>query len=182
MSRLAFFCLLILEAMTHFFNTDCLNASDRTARVGRAAERASHTLFRALEARNAAMQDARGGADMPAPRAPRTQRRAARKPAGGGEDGDGDDPALADLVNALIEKIATLSKPSIAVDVALWDVATIANYLHRSESVVRERVVCAPSFPAAIRLPNATGQKMQPLWEAHEVIAWARSHKERKSH
>ncbi|WP_240975717.1 helix-turn-helix transcriptional regulator [Paraburkholderia aromaticivorans] len=60
-------------------------------RPARQRERFSHTIFRALEARNeCAMQDVGGGSSAPSPvRAPRTQRRTpARKPAS--EDGDSD--------------------------------------------------------------------------------------------
>ncbi|WP_245639739.1 hypothetical protein [Paraburkholderia heleia] len=121
-----------------------------------------------------------GGLSSPAPRAPRT-RSTTRKPTRSGDDGD-DSAELGALVGTLIDKIAALSKPIIPIEVAMWDVAMIASYLHRSESVVRERVVCTPSFPAAIRLPNAAGQKMQPLWCAQEVIDWTMSHKDRKPH
>jgi hypothetical protein len=54
-------------------------------------------------------------------------------------------------------------------------VKTIAAYLKRDADVVRARLCCLPNFPAAIRLPNARGQRMHPLWKASEVIAWAES-------
>lgn len=167
--------------MSYFFNTDCLNASGRTARTGRAAERYAFTCLRALEARqDGFVQPGGGSADTPA-RAPHRTRTTSRKPSSdGGENSESDDPALADLVSTLIERIAALSKPTIPVEHDLWDIATIASYLKRSESVVRERIVCHPSFPPAIRLPNALGQRMQPLWPAQYVINWTMSHQERK--
>ena len=111
-------------------------------------------------------------ADAPA-RTPRRSRTTSRKPASdGGEDSDGDDPALADLVSTLIERIAAMSRPAIPVSNDLWDVAHVAAYFKRSESVVRERIVCTPSFPVAIKIPTGTGRS-HALWAAQEVIDWA---------
>jgi hypothetical protein len=165
--------------MSYFL--DIGSITHRSPRTGRAAERAALTIYKALQARqDDFVQPGGGSADAPA-RTPRKRRTTSRKPSSdGGEDSESDDPALADLVSTLIESIAALSKPTIPVEHDLWDITTIASYLKRSVSVVRERIVCHPSFPAAIRLPNALGQRMQPLWPAQHVINWTMSHQERK--
>ena len=127
-----------------------------------------------------------GGGSADTQAAPRTPRRSAStakaKKSDGGEDGDGEpEPDLARLVNTLIERIAALSKPSIPIEHDLWSVTEIAAYFKRSESVVRERIVCVPSFPVAIRVPNERGQRMHALWPAADVIAWAHKHRERET-
>jgi hypothetical protein len=81
----------------------------------------------------------------------------------------------------LVHKIAEAVRPSMPVEIDLWDVKTIAAYLKRDSAVVRERICCLPTFPAAIRIPNAQGQRMHPLWKASEVIAWAESFREHKT-
>ena len=59
--------------------------------------------------------------------------------------------------DALIERLATSLAaqlpPPIPIEIDLWDVATIARLLKRNESQVRNRIVCLPDFPKAIRLP-----------------------------
>lgn len=84
-------------------------------------------------------------------------------------------------IEELAHKIAEAVRPTFALDVDLWDVKTIASYLKRDAAVVRERICCLPSFPAAIRIPNAQGQRMHPLWKASEVVAWAESFREHKT-
>lgn len=77
------------RSMTLFFDMDALMGR----RTARQRERFSHTIFRALEARNeCAMQDVGGGSSAPLPVcAPRTQRRtSARKPASRDGDSDGE--------------------------------------------------------------------------------------------
>jgi hypothetical protein len=97
-----------------------------------------------------------------------------------GDDGD-DGPGLGLLIAKLAERLEAIARPALPVDIDLWDADTIGQYLKRSTSLVRERVVCQPSFPAAIRLPNGNGQRMHPLWKAREVIDWAESHREHKT-
>ncbi|WP_321853857.1 hypothetical protein [Paraburkholderia tropica] len=89
-------------------------------------------------------------------------------------------PTAEQIASALLEKL-TAARPAIPVDIALWDAETIGTYLKRSTSVVRERVVCQPSFPVAIRIPTGAGQRGHALWRAAEVIAWAESHRERET-
>jgi hypothetical protein len=84
-----------------------------------------------------------------------------------------------ELVQQLLEKLTNLTKPAIPVDIDLWDTQMVAAYLKRSESVVRERIACLPDFPKAIRPPSTRSAKGQPLYEAREVIAWARRYKDK---
>ena len=81
----------------------------------------------------------------------------------------------------IADKLVAKLPPIIPLEINLWDVKTIAAYLKRTPSVVRECICCLPSFPAAIRLPNANGQRMHPLWRASEVIAWAESYRQTKT-
>ncbi|SDV49255.1 hypothetical protein [Chitinasiproducens palmae] len=64
----------------------------------------------------------------------------------------------------------------VPIDVALWDIAAIAEYLRRKETYTRDSIVTQPGFPRSIRLPAAgkSGQG-RPLWRAKDVIAWAES-------
>jgi len=155
----------------------------RAPRTGRRADRYADTCRRLCEARQHDSQQPVGGGSgsIAISRAP--QRAPARKPASDSDgDSDGESaPDLAQLVNTLIERIAELSKPSIPVDIDLWDTKTIGAYLKRDIDVVRERIVCMPSFPSSIRIPNAKGQRMQPLWRAAEVISWAESFRNYKT-
>ena len=81
---------------------------------------------------------------------------------------------------ALIEKLAAALAaqlpPPIPVEIDLWDVATIAHLLKRSESQVRNRIVCLPDFPKAIRLPTAAGPR---LYRAAEVLAWVSKYQDK---
>jgi len=90
---------------------------------------------------------------------------------------DGGGPLIDD---ALIEKLAAalaaqLPQP-IPIEIDLWDVATIARLLKRNESQVRNRLVCLPDFPKAIRLPTAAGPR---LYRAAEVLAWVSKYQDK---
>jgi hypothetical protein len=76
-----------------------------------------------------------------------------------------------DLIERLATALAEHVKPNIPVDIALWDLATVAAYFNRSTQMVRTTIACLPSFPKAIRLPSAG--KAQPLYKATEVMDWA---------
>ncbi|KVO84029.1 hypothetical protein WL61_03220 [Burkholderia ubonensis] len=91
------------------------------------------------------------------------------------------DTTLEAFSEKIAEKLVAILPPIIPLEIDLWDTKTIATYLKRNPAVVRERICCLPSFPAAIRLPNTSGQRMHPLWKAVEVIAWAESHREHKT-
>ncbi|MDY7537646.1 hypothetical protein QN372_00650 [Undibacterium sp. RTI2.1] len=86
-----------------------------------------------------------------------------------------------DLIEKLAAAVAQHIKPSIPLNIDLWDIATIAQFFKRNESVVRERIACKPDFPAAIRLPTETGKRGHPLYKATEVIKWAEKHQERRA-
>lgn len=77
-----------------------------------------------------------------------------------------------ELITRLAAELAKQLRPAIPVDIDLWDIATIATYLKRSESVVRERMACLPDFPKAIRLPSTRSLRGQALYRAKEVIQW----------
>lgn len=59
-----------------------------------------------------------------------------------------------DLIERLAIAVAGHVRQSIPLNVALWDVELIAQYLVRSPQVVRERVVTLPDFPKPIRIPS----------------------------
>lgn len=82
-----------------------------------------------------------------------------------------------DVITRLIEAIGK-QVPSIPLDIALWDTATIAKYLNRNDSAVRERITPLPDFPRAIRLPSKQGLG-RPLYKASEVIAWTEKYREK---
>lgn len=92
------------------------------------------------------------------------------------------DAEAAALIEQLAAAIAQLVRPTIPLEIDLWDMATIAHFLKRDPQVVRERMACLPSFPKAVRLPTMKGGKAgrsQPLYWAKEIIAWAKSYQEK---
>jgi len=91
---------------------------------------------------------------------------------------DQHEQALIERIAASVEALAH-QRRIIPLSIDLWDFETIALYLKRSQQQVRERVACLPTFPKAIRLPIASGERAaHPLFRASEVIAWAESHQE----
>lgn len=84
-----------------------------------------------------------------------------------------------DLINRLATALAKQIRPSIPLEVDLWDIATIAAVLKRSEAQVRERMACLPDFPKAVRLPSSTGARGQALYWAKEVLAWIAKYQDR---
>jgi hypothetical protein len=84
-----------------------------------------------------------------------------------------------DLITRLAAAVAKQIRPSIPLEIDLWDIATIASYLKRSEAQVRQRMACLPDFPKAIRLPSSEGSRGQALYQATEVIAWTRKYQDR---
>lgn len=89
-----------------------------------------------------------------------------------------------ELLDRLADAVAKRVQPALPVAIDLWDVEAIGAFLKRAPKVVRERIVTLPDFPKAIRLPSVQSGKTDekpvrslPLWEAAEVIAWARSYK-----
>lgn len=84
-----------------------------------------------------------------------------------------------ELLEKLASAIAKHFKPAIPIDIDLWDVSMVAQYLKRDAAVVRERITCLPDFPKAIRLP-ATKGRAHPLYKAAEVIKWAETYREKR--
>jgi hypothetical protein len=84
-----------------------------------------------------------------------------------------------ELIQQMAAAVAQHLQPAIPVSVDLWDVATIARVLKRSESQVRNRLICLPDFPKAIRLPVEGGGRGKPLYRANEVLDWTRKYQDR---
>jgi hypothetical protein len=84
-----------------------------------------------------------------------------------------------DLINRLAAAVAKQIRPPIPLEIDLWDIATIAAVLKRSEAQVRERMACLPDFPKAIRLPSSTGARGQALYRAKEVLEWVAKYQDR---
>ena len=82
-----------------------------------------------------------------------------------------------DLIERLAAAVAEHVKPEIPVEIALWDLPTVAAYFKRSSQMVRTTLACLPSFPKAIRLPSAG--KAQPLYKASEIIDWAQKYRDK---
>ena len=59
----------------------------------------------------------------------------------------------------------------------VWSTTEIAEFLRKSPSHVRERIVSQPDFPVARRLPTKKGAGNR-LWKAIEVIKWLEKYKE----
>lgn len=78
-----------------------------------------------------------------------------------------------DLITRLAAELAKQLRPALPIEIDLRDIGTIATYLKRSESIVRERMACLPDFPKAIRLPSTRTARGQALYKAKEVIQWA---------
>lgn len=83
-----------------------------------------------------------------------------------------------EFVTRLADEMVKQLRSPIPLQIDLWDVATIAKYLKRSETQVRDRLICLPDFPKAFRLPSANGRG-HPLFRATEVISWVENHREK---
>ncbi|WP_196788649.1 AlpA family phage regulatory protein [Burkholderia cepacia] len=75
-------------------------------------------------------------------------------------------------IDELARKIASRLTPH-----ALWDLAELAAYLHRSEQHTRQWITTQDGFPRPIRIPSGKSatERARPLWRAKDVIAWAES-------
>jgi hypothetical protein len=82
-------------------------------------------------------------------------------------------------IDLLAAVVAKQVRPAISIEIALWDIATIAAYLNRGESQERERMACLPDFPKAIRLPSASATRGHALYKAKEIIAWTAKYQDR---
>ena len=78
-------------------------------------------------------------------------------------------------ITELAQEIAARLTPH-----ALWDLAELAKYLHRSEQHTRQWIITQEGFPRPIRIPSgkSAAERARPLWRAKDVIAWAESHVE----
>jgi hypothetical protein len=82
-----------------------------------------------------------------------------------------------ELLERLEAVVKRLDGPIVPLSEQLWDLAQVAHYFHRNPQVVRESMTCLPSFPKAIRLPSKG--RAHPLYNAAEVIEWAKKHREK---
>ena len=60
----------------------------------------------------------------------------------------------------------------------LWTSAECSSYFRRSPDRFLTDIAALPDFPRAIRLPTGKSRQSRPLWEAREVIQFARKYKE----
>ena len=82
-----------------------------------------------------------------------------------------------DLMERFAELIDKLDRPAVPVEDQLWDNGDVARYFKRHPRTVRESITSQPSFPKAVRLPS--DGRSHPLYNAREVIEWARKYKEK---
>ncbi|OXJ19403.1 AlpA family transcriptional regulator [Burkholderia sp. AU6039] len=82
-------------------------------------------------------------------------------------------PVDGESLDGLARRIAMCLTPH-----ALWDLAELAVYLHRSEQHTRQWIITQDGFPRPIRIPSGKSatERARPLWRAKDVIAWAESH------
>ena len=83
-----------------------------------------------------------------------------------------------DLVVQLTAALEKLAKPSIPLEVDMWNFEMIGAYLKKNPATVRDRMACLPDFPKAHRLPTSRGRS-QPLYNALEIIDWVKSYREK---
>lgn len=95
-------------------------------------------------------------------------------PSAGGSINEAEIMARLDLI------LARLEKPVVPLADQLWTLADVAYYLRKHVETVREAMSCLPNFPAAIRLPARGGVRGHALYNAAEVIEWAKSYKEKR--
>lgn len=78
-------------------------------------------------------------------------------------------------ITELAQEIAARLTPH-----ALWDLAELAKYLHRSEQHTRQWIITQDGFPRPIRIPSGKSatERARSLWRAKDVIAWAESYVE----
>lgn len=86
----------------------------------------------------------------------------------------------AEIIARLDLVLAKLDRPAVELADQLWTLAQVADYLGRHVVTVRESMACLPTFPAPIHLPGRGVGRGKALYEAGEVIAWAKSYKEKR--
>jgi hypothetical protein len=75
-----------------------------------------------------------------------------------------------ELLSAILAELRR-PRPTIPLDVALWDADAVAAYLSVDRRYVLERLAVRSDWPRTIRLTD--GPKGSARWRAREVIAWA---------
>ncbi|WP_321822103.1 MULTISPECIES: hypothetical protein [unclassified Burkholderia] len=81
----------------------------------------------------------------------------------------------AEELETLAGQIAAKVSPN-----ALWHLAEVAEYLHRSEQHTRQWIITLSGFPRPIRIPSGKSatERARPLWRSKDVIEWAESYVE----
>ncbi|MEH6812930.1 MAG: hypothetical protein V7677_10420 [Motiliproteus sp.] len=90
------------------------------------------------------------------------------------------DAFIATLVKQVALEIAK-TRPQLPLDVQLWDATQCAEFLHMARRYFTGTIAKQVSFPTPIRVPTKDS-RATPVWQATEVIAWARSWKLEVSH
>lgn len=81
-----------------------------------------------------------------------------------------------DILDRLADVLAKAMRPTgVPLDMQLWDVDTIGEWMGLSADTVSKNVVTRPAFPVPIQ-PTAS-RHAQKRWFAGEVIAWARQNR-----
>lgn len=78
-----------------------------------------------------------------------------------------------DILSAILAELRR-PRPTIPLDVALWDADAVAEYLSVDRLYVLKRLATRSDWPATIRL----GGPKTARWRAREVIAWAQRREE----
>lgn len=92
----------------------------------------------------------------------------------------GDANSLQQVVDAIATAVCAGINRAVPLNVKLWTVEHIAEYLNRTVSQTRQAVICLPDFPAPYRLPVANGtRRAHPLYRASEVIEWVEKYRDR---
>lgn len=84
------------------------------------------------------------------------------------------------LLERLMQKVQELSQ--VPFEKRLWDLTQVAEYMHRSPTVVSERIAVLPNFPKPVRIPsmNSAGTEKnktaRPLYLATEIVDWVLKH------
>ncbi len=87
----------------------------------------------------------------------------------------------AKFIEQLAEAVALRvpTAPAVPLEHQLWTTTEVAAHVRRNVHDVRKYMACLPSFPKAIRIPGqAVKRPPHPLYNAGEVIAWAKRFKD----
>lgn len=86
----------------------------------------------------------------------------------------------AEIIARLDLILMKLDAPVVPLEQQLWTLAEVAAYFGRHVVTVRESMACLPSFPPAIHLPGRGAGRGKALYNAGEVIEWAKTYQEKQ--